>query len=166
LSLVTCRIISWIRSQVSALRHHSAQSLLMYVLLYTVGQKTILCISSIRQIIKSVCVSVCHINELNALHSQFSTDLHQTCRQGRVPAGVIAYYFRWKSGMSMSAKPEVELIFTIATIKVRAYVSYVWYYFNVWYFIIHAHIWEKESLSLKYNIRTFLDLNYICSCKI
>jgi len=51
------------------------------------------------------------------LNAQFSTDLHQTCDQGRVPRDVIAYCFGWKSGTSMSAKPEVELIFTTAAAK-------------------------------------------------
>ena len=49
--------------------------------------------------------------------SQSSTDLHQTCHQGRVPGDVVTYCFRWKSERRMSAKPEGELIFTIAPMK-------------------------------------------------
>jgi len=33
--------------------------------------------------------------------------LHQSCHQGRVSGDVIIYCFRWKSGIPMSAKPEV-----------------------------------------------------------
>jgi len=40
-------------------------------------------------------------NKLNAL--QTSTDLYQTCHQGRVPAVVVTYCFWWKSERRMSA---------------------------------------------------------------
>ena len=30
----------------------------------------------------------------------------------------------------------------------------------------YVHIFGRKSLSLKYNIGTSLDLNYMCSCKI
>ena len=56
-------------------------------------------------------------NELNALQIASSTDLHQTCHQGRVPGDVVTYCFWWKSEIFLSAKPEVELIFTIAPME-------------------------------------------------
>ena len=78
------------------------------------------CISSIGQIIKSLCVSVSQsVSELShktswtLYRSQSSTDLHQTCHQRRVPGGVFTYCFWWKSEIFLSAKPEVELILTI-----------------------------------------------------
>ena len=73
-------------------------------------------ISSIGQIIKSLCLyvsqsvsqSVClsHETSWTLYRSQSSTDLHQTCHQGRVLGDVVNYCFRWKS-----AKPEEELLF-------------------------------------------------------
>ena len=87
------------------------------------------CISSIGQIIKSVCVSMSESvsqwvsesvtqNDLNAHYrSQSSTDLHQTCLQGRVPGDVVTYCFWWKSEIFLSAKPEMELILTIAPME-------------------------------------------------
>ena len=53
-------------------------------------------------------------NELNALQVATFTDLHQTCHHGSVPGDVITYCLWWKSGILVSVKPEVELIFTIA----------------------------------------------------
>ena len=65
------------------------------------------CISSIGQIIMSVSVSVSQsVSEWVSLsqktswtlyRSQSSTDLHQTCHQGRVPGAVVTYSFWWKS---------------------------------------------------------------------
>ena len=78
------------------------------------------------QIIKlcaSVCVSVSqsvsHSPETSwtLYRSQSSTDLYQTCHQGRVPGDVVTYCFWWKSEISMSVKPEVELIFSMTPMK-------------------------------------------------
>ena len=66
---------------------------------------------------ESVTRSVCHTNQLNALHTQFSTDFHQTCQQGRVPGDVVTYCFWWKSVICMSVKPELELILTLAPME-------------------------------------------------
>ena len=41
----------------------------------------------------------------------------QTCHQGRVPGDVVTYCFWWKSEICISAKPEVELILTIAPVE-------------------------------------------------
>ena len=82
------------------------------------------CISSIGQIIKSVCVSVSqwvsqsHKTSWTLYRSQSSTDLHQTCHQGRVPRDVVTYCFWWISEIFLSAKPEVELILTIAPVEI------------------------------------------------
>ena len=73
------------------------------------------CISSFGQIIKSVCVS--HKTSWTLYRSQASTDLHQTHHQGRVPEDVVIYCFWWKSEIFLSAKPEVELILTIAPME-------------------------------------------------
>ena len=57
------------------------------------------CISSIVQIIKSVCVcvsewvSLSHETSWMLYSSQSSTDLHQTWHQGRVPGDVVIYCF-------------------------------------------------------------------------
>ena len=85
------------------------------------------CISGIGQVIKSVCVSVSqsvsqsvspsHKTSWTLYRSQSSTDLHQTWHQGRVPGDVVTYCFRWKSEIFLSAKPEVELILTIAPME-------------------------------------------------
>jgi len=56
--------------------------------------------------------------------SQFSTDLNQTRYHGRVPEDVITYCFWWKSKMSISAKPKMELIVTIAFIENSFNVKY------------------------------------------
>jgi len=55
----------------------------------------------------------CHKSELNALQVAilFSSDLEQTYHQGRVPQDVITYCFRWKYGIFVTAKPQVELLF-------------------------------------------------------
>ena len=80
-------------------------------------------IISIAQIIKSVSVSVSesvslsHRTSWTLYRSQSSTDLHQTCHQGRVPGGVVTYCFRWKSEIFLPTKPEVELILTIAPME-------------------------------------------------
>jgi len=57
-------------------------------------------------------VSLSHKTNWTLYRSQSSTNLHQTCHQGRVPEDVVIYSFRWKSERRISAKPEVELIFT------------------------------------------------------
>ena len=68
-----------------------------------------------------VCVSVnqwvCHTKrvERSTEWSLSPTDLHQTCHQGKVPGDVVTYCFWWKSKIFLSAKPEVELILTIAS---------------------------------------------------
>jgi len=49
--------------------------------------------------------------------TQSSTDLHQTCHRGSVPGDVITCCDWWKSGILVSVKPEVELIFTIAVME-------------------------------------------------
>ena len=78
------------------------------------------CISSIGQVMKSVCVpvsewvSLSHKTSWTLYRSQSSTDLHQTCHQRRVAGDVVTYCFWWKSEIFLSAKPEVELILTIA----------------------------------------------------
>ena len=61
------------------------------------------CVSSIGHIIKSVCVSVHEWvgesvtqNEVNALQIAISTDVHQTCHQGRFPRDVVTYCFWWR----------------------------------------------------------------------
>ena len=74
-------------------------------------------------IIKSVCVSVSqwlslsHKLSWTLYRSQSSTDLHQTCHQGRVPGDVVTYRFWWKSKIFLSAKQEVELILNIAPVE-------------------------------------------------
>ena len=56
-------------------------------------------------------------NELNALQiaifHRSSTDLHQL-HHGRVPGDAVTYCFWWKSEIFLSAKPEMELILTVA----------------------------------------------------
>ena len=65
------------------------------------------CISSIGQIIKSVCVSVSqsvslsHKTSWTLYRSQSSTGLHQTCHQGRVQWVVVTYCFWWKYEISL-----------------------------------------------------------------
>ena len=56
-------------------------------------------------------------NELNAIH--------QTCHQRRVPGGLVTYCFWWKSEIFLSAKPEVELILTIAPTENMFTVKYL-----------------------------------------
>jgi len=83
------------------------------------------CISSIGQIIKSVCVCVCFSEWVSLSHktswtlyrSQSSSDVHQTCHQGRVPGVVVTDCFWWKIETFLSAKPEMELILTIAPME-------------------------------------------------
>jgi len=62
-------------------------------------------------------VSLSHKTSWTLYRSHSSTDLHQTCHQGRVPGDVVTYCFWWKSEIFLSAKPEVELILTIAPMK-------------------------------------------------
>ena len=68
------------------------------------------CVSSVGRIIKSVCVSVSesvspsHKTSWTLYRSQSSTDLHQTCHQGRVPGDVVTYCFWWKSEIFLSTK--------------------------------------------------------------
>ena len=57
---------------------------------------------------RSEWVSLSHKTSWTLHRSQSSTDLHQTCHQGRVPGGVVTYCFWWKSEIFLSAKPEVE----------------------------------------------------------
>jgi len=74
----------------------------------------------------SVCLWVSHRERLNALYRlQSSTDLHQTCHHGSVPAGVITYCFWWKSGILMSVIPEVELISATAAMENTFNVKYL-----------------------------------------
>ena len=86
------------------------------------------CITIIGQIIKSVCLCV---NESVAqtswtlYRSQFYTDLHQTCHQGRVLEDVVARCFWWKSGISMSIKPEMELLLPLFLWKNSFNVKYL-----------------------------------------
>ena len=56
--------------------------------------------------------SLSHKTSWTLYRSQSSTDLHQTCHQGRVPGDVVTYCFWWKSEVFLVAKPEVELILT------------------------------------------------------
>ena len=80
-------------------------------------------ISSIAQIIKSVCVSVSewvslsHKTSWTLYRSQSSTDLYQNCHQDRVPGCVVTCCFWWKSKIFLSAKPEMELILIIAPME-------------------------------------------------
>jgi len=67
------------------------------------------CISSIEQIIKSV-ASVCvsqSVSHLKRVERSTGRNLHQTCHQGR----------GCKSEISMSVKPEVELIFSMTPME-------------------------------------------------
>jgi len=79
--------------------------------------------SSIGQKIKPVCmpvsqsVSMSHKTSWTLYRSQSSTNVQQTCQQGRVSGDVITYCFWWKSEIFLSAKPEVELILTIAPME-------------------------------------------------
>jgi len=74
------------------------------------------CISSTRQIM-SLTVSLSHKTRWTLYGLQSSTYLHQTCHQGRVPGDVVTHCFWCKSETFLSAKPEVELILTIAPIE-------------------------------------------------
>ena len=62
-------------------------------------------------------VSLSHKTSRTLYRSQSSTYLHQTYHQGRVPGDVVTYCFWWKSEIFLSAKPEVELILTIAPME-------------------------------------------------
>ena len=53
-----------------------------------------------------------HAMSWTLYRSQSSTDLHQTCHQGRVPWDVVNNDFWWKSEVFLSDRPEVELILT------------------------------------------------------
>ena len=62
-------------------------------------------------------VSLSHETSWTLYRSQSSTDLHQTCHQGRVPGDVVTYCFWWKPERRMSTKQEIDLIFTIGLIE-------------------------------------------------
>jgi len=88
-------------------------------LFYVCGLIICQCTISIGQIKNQFfCVSVSLSHEIywTLCRSQSSTNLHQTCHQGRVPGDVVTYCFWWKSERRMS-KPEVELIFTVAALE-------------------------------------------------
>ena len=70
-------------------------------------------------------VSLSHQTSWTLYRSQSSTDLHQTCHQGRVPEDVVTYCFWWKSERRMSAKPEVELISPLLLWKNNFTVKYL-----------------------------------------
>jgi len=86
-------------------------------------------ISSIEQIIKLVCVSesaslsisqslsLSHETSWTLHRSQSSTDLHQTCHQGRALGDMLTCCFLCKPERRMSAKPDVKLILTTATME-------------------------------------------------
>jgi len=105
--------------------------------------------------------------------SQSSTDLHQTYHQGTVPGDVITYCFWWKSGISMFAKPVMELIFTIVPMKNSFNVKYLenGTRYDVglkggqvgnqpWAFDWHYELWPRMTLNHHSSRSLKLDIKY------